>query len=376
MLNISETIRTIHAIDTVRSDATFGVLGATGLCALLLLVAALAQSRCGAGLGLFLGLTVVVLAAAVAAGTGLGGAVGLADLCYAPLDYVTMRLTSSPVALYYAYCRTQGPFAEDIIRAKSALATAQSAEADVLYWATNNSSGGGMNSSSRDNNNGARQHHNISIAAAAMEVKLSALSRDLAAAERNLDCPVPHNQVVALLDDTCETGLTTLALLAAISAGTLVSIVVALTLALTSWQFLGSRKGLQRGGGGGGGYYRLSDSEEEEVEEIEEEEGGGERRGQRQARGFEGRGGGEEEDGGERAPLLGAGRNLGSVQRGGRQPSTRVVVVASEECPICLDNSRNMALVPCGHTFCRTCGERLTSCPICRAAIQSRVNTY
>lgn len=43
-----------------------------------------------------------------------------------------------------------------------------------------------------------------------------------------------------------------------------------------------------------------------------------------------------------------------------------------EECSICCDRKVNTILVPCGHTLCKECGERLTQCPYCRARINSR----
>ena len=46
-------------------------------------------------------------------------------------------------------------------------------------------------------------------------------------------------------------------------------------------------------------------------------------------------------------------------------------------CSVCLDLPSQTVFSPCGHlSTCRDCGERLTSCPICRAAIVQRVRVY
>lgn len=49
-------------------------------------------------------------------------------------------------------------------------------------------------------------------------------------------------------------------------------------------------------------------------------------------------------------------------------------------CPVCFDNEINTALVPCGHTYCRTCSEMDTSryakCPQCRATINTRIKIF
>ena len=49
-------------------------------------------------------------------------------------------------------------------------------------------------------------------------------------------------------------------------------------------------------------------------------------------------------------------------------------------CPVCFDNEINTALVPCGHTYCRSCSEmdtsRFAKCPQCRATINSRIKIF
>ncbi|XP_026424608.1 E3 ubiquitin-protein ligase RGLG2-like isoform X2 [Papaver somniferum] len=44
-------------------------------------------------------------------------------------------------------------------------------------------------------------------------------------------------------------------------------------------------------------------------------------------------------------------------------------------CPICLDNSRDLAF-GCGHRTCQECGSELSLCPICRTPISIRIKLY
>ncbi|XP_010270329.1 PREDICTED: E3 ubiquitin-protein ligase RGLG1 [Nelumbo nucifera] len=44
-------------------------------------------------------------------------------------------------------------------------------------------------------------------------------------------------------------------------------------------------------------------------------------------------------------------------------------------CPICLTNPKNMAF-GCGHLTCKDCGASLSSCPICRQPITTRLRLY
>ncbi|KAK3042676.1 hypothetical protein RJ639_000928, partial [Escallonia herrerae] len=48
---------------------------------------------------------------------------------------------------------------------------------------------------------------------------------------------------------------------------------------------------------------------------------------------------------------------------------------ANQVCPICLTNGKDMAF-GCGHMACKECGSRLSSCPICRQHITSRLRLY
>ncbi|KAK3025106.1 hypothetical protein RJ639_044346 [Escallonia herrerae] len=48
---------------------------------------------------------------------------------------------------------------------------------------------------------------------------------------------------------------------------------------------------------------------------------------------------------------------------------------ANQVCPICLTNGKDMAF-GCGHMACKECGSRLSSCPICRQRISSRLRLY
>ena len=49
-------------------------------------------------------------------------------------------------------------------------------------------------------------------------------------------------------------------------------------------------------------------------------------------------------------------------------------------CSVCFDNEINMALIPCGHTFCKGCSEidrsRYAKCPQCRTQINARIKIY
>lgn len=54
--------------------------------------------------------------------------------------------------------------------------------------------------------------------------------------------------------------------------------------------------------------------------------------------------------------------------------------VEKKMCSVCFDNEINMALVPCGHTFCKGCSEidrsRYAKCPQCRTQINARIKIY
>ena len=52
--------------------------------------------------------------------------------------------------------------------------------------------------------------------------------------------------------------------------------------------------------------------------------------------------------------------------------------VASEPmCPVCLSDSVNTAISPCGHTFCGTCAKRMLSeCGVCRGRIRDRLKLF
>lgn len=46
-------------------------------------------------------------------------------------------------------------------------------------------------------------------------------------------------------------------------------------------------------------------------------------------------------------------------------------------CPICLNDSVSVALVPCGHTFCSICAKRWSlECGVCRQRIRDRLKIY
>lgn len=48
---------------------------------------------------------------------------------------------------------------------------------------------------------------------------------------------------------------------------------------------------------------------------------------------------------------------------------------AEQVCPICLTNPKDMAF-GCGHLTCKECGITITSCPLCREPIKTRIRLY
>lgn len=48
---------------------------------------------------------------------------------------------------------------------------------------------------------------------------------------------------------------------------------------------------------------------------------------------------------------------------------------AEQVCPICLTNPKDMAF-GCGHLTCKECGITMTSCPLCREPIKTRIRLY
>lgn len=49
-------------------------------------------------------------------------------------------------------------------------------------------------------------------------------------------------------------------------------------------------------------------------------------------------------------------------------------------CPVCFDREVDMAMVPCGHTFCKGCSDvdinMHANCPQCRSAVRSRIKIF
>eukprot|EP00268_Persea_americana_P006160 TRINITY_DN12192_c0_g1_i1.p1 TRINITY_DN12192_c0_g1~~TRINITY_DN12192_c0_g1_i1.p1 ORF type:complete len:413 (+),score=65.65 TRINITY_DN12192_c0_g1_i1:179-1417(+) len=50
-------------------------------------------------------------------------------------------------------------------------------------------------------------------------------------------------------------------------------------------------------------------------------------------------------------------------------------IPTEQVCPICLTNPKNMAF-GCGHLTCKDCGATISSCPLCRAPIMTRLRLY
>lgn len=42
-------------------------------------------------------------------------------------------------------------------------------------------------------------------------------------------------------------------------------------------------------------------------------------------------------------------------------------------CPICFDKLKIIAFIPCGHSLCEQCANRLQICPLCRANVRSKL---
>lgn len=55
--------------------------------------------------------------------------------------------------------------------------------------------------------------------------------------------------------------------------------------------------------------------------------------------------------------------------------STEPTAHEEQACPICLTNPKNMAF-GCGHLTCKDCGATLSTCPLCRKPITTRVRLY
>lgn len=50
--------------------------------------------------------------------------------------------------------------------------------------------------------------------------------------------------------------------------------------------------------------------------------------------------------------------------------------MSKDTCSICLDNERNIVIVPCGHTCCSECSKTLTSCMVCRGSIEKKQKIF
>ena len=83
---------------------------------------------------------------------------------------------------------------------------------------------------------------------------------------------------------------------------------------------------------------------------------------------------GEEEDG-EESPGVGVERNdaLSSLLAGKRRREEECV----RHCVVCHERAREVAFDPCGHfVCCSECGLRVSTCPLCRGAIERNLRIY
>jgi E3 ubiquitin-protein ligase RGLG len=60
---------------------------------------------------------------------------------------------------------------------------------------------------------------------------------------------------------------------------------------------------------------------------------------------------------------------------GDESPQRREDTDGGQNCPVCLTEKKDMAF-NCGHQTCRGCGAHLTTCPICRENITTRIRLY
>lgn len=80
----------------------------------------------------------------------------------------------------------------------------------------------------------------------------------------------------------------------------------------------------------------------------------------------------EEDDGGRQSSCSAT----TSDEEGDSHPCKQLTKNALQ-CIICCDRQIEIVFVPCGHQLaCRKCCERMTTCPVCRLAIESKVRTY
>lgn len=53
---------------------------------------------------------------------------------------------------------------------------------------------------------------------------------------------------------------------------------------------------------------------------------------------------------------------------------SHIEMYEEKECVVCLDNSPNIILIPCGHTcLCDVCVDQITECPLCRNEIIQKI---
>ncbi|KAF8090876.1 hypothetical protein N665_0462s0013 [Sinapis alba] len=76
-------------------------------------------------------------------------------------------------------------------------------------------------------------------------------------------------------------------------------------------------------------------------------------------------------------PISGYNRSLSNNSRGSVSSAPHLASGsnASQVCPICLVNTKNMAF-NCGHQTCDECGETIQACPICRVSVAVRIKLY
>ena len=70
------------------------------------------------------------------------------------------------------------------------------------------------------------------------------------------------------------------------------------------------------------------------------------------------------------------------LEHAAKEAVARISAVADERrreqriCVVCFEAPKNTALVPCGHTLCERCAERIDKCPTCRVVVKQRLRTF
>ena len=73
---------------------------------------------------------------------------------------------------------------------------------------------------------------------------------------------------------------------------------------------------------------------------------------------------------------------LEELEHAAKEAAARISEAADERrreqrmCAVCFEAPKNTALVPCGHSLCERCAERVDKCPTCRVVVSQRLRTF